>query len=191
MKIADNLFVSIDYRLTLESGEEVDRSAPGSPLGFIAGAGMIIPGLEKALMGMSTGEKSRVHVEPEEGYGPVHPNLFQEIPRGRFPAEAVLEPGATFQAQGPRGPVMLTVSKVEGDTVTVDLNHPLAGKKLIFDVTVAGVRAPNALELESIAGNEGGCGCGSSCGSGDDGGGCGPEGCGSGSSGSSGGCGCR
>ena len=142
-------------------------------------------------MGMAPGEKSQVRVEPEDGYGPVFQNLFQEIPRERFPADAVLEPGATFQAQGPRGPVMLTVSKVEGDTVTVDLNHPLAGKRLIFDVTVAGVREPNPLELESIAGHDdgGGCGCGSSCGSGDDGGGCGPEGCGSGSS--SGGCGCR
>jgi len=191
MKVADNLFVSIDYRLSLESGEEVDRSAPGKPLGFIVGAGMIIPGLEKALMGMAAGEKSRVQVEPEEGYGPVFQNLFQEIPRGRFPDDAVLEPGATFQAQGPRGPVMLTVSKVEGDTVTVDLNHPLAGKRLFFDVTVAGVRAPNALELESIAGRDGGgCGCGSSCGSGDDGG-CRPGSCGSGDAGSAGGCGCR
>lgn len=186
LKVADNKFVSIDYRLTLESGEEVDRSEPGKPLGFIVGAGMIIPGLEKALMGMGSGEKSRVHVEPEEGYGPVHQNLFQEIPRGRFPEGAELAPGSAFQAQGPRGPVMITVSKVEGDTVTVDLNHPLAGKRLIFDVTVAGIREPNALELESIAGGDSGCGCGSSCGSGgDDGGGCGPEGCGSG------GCGCQ
>ena len=95
MKIADNQFVAIDYRLTLESGEEVDRSAEGSPLGFVTGTGSIIPGLENALAGKSAGESFRVTVEPESGYGPVQPELVQAIPRDRFPSDIEIAPGNT------------------------------------------------------------------------------------------------
>lgn len=185
MKIADNHYVAIDYRLTLESGEEVDRSAAGEPLGFVTGTGSIIPGLENALTGRSAGESFQVTVEPEAAYGPVQPDLLQAIPRERFPADIEIKPGMSFQARGPRGPVALTVTSVDSEHVNVDLNHPLAGKRLTFDVTVQEVREPLAHELPS-AGSECGCGpqeqsaCG--CGPGSSGGGCG--------SGSGGGCGC-
>ena len=183
MKIADNQFVAIDYRLTLESGEEVDRSAEGSPLGFVTGTGSIIPGLENALAGKSAGESFRVTVEPESGYGPVQPELVQAIPRERFPSDIEIAPGMSFQARGPRGPVALTVTSVEKNQVNVDLNHPLAGKRLIFDVTVQEVREPLAHELPS---SSSGCGCGpreqDDCGCAGGSGGCG--------SGSGGGCGC-
>ncbi len=187
MKIADNKYVAIDYRLTLDSGEEIDRSPAGTPMGFVAGTGSIIPGLESALLGKGVGEKLRVTVEPEEAYGPVVEELIQIIPRERFPAGLEIAPGMGFQARGPRGPVAMTVKSVAPDAVTVDLNHPLAGKRLTFEVSVAVVREALPEELPSASS---GCACGpseqSACGCGPDGSG-GGGGCGSGSSG---GCGC-
>ena len=182
MKVADNLFVSIDYRLTLASGEEVDRSREGQPLSFVAGAGMIIPGLERALIGLEPGAKATVNVEPEDGYGIVDTALFREIPKDRFPEGADLTPGTMFQASGPRGPIPLSVTKVddEAGVVTVDMNHPLAGKRLTFDVGVVEVREPKPHEIPQ----QSSCGCGPSekdaCG-------CGPSGCGPDNGG---GCGC-
>lgn len=181
MNIADKSYVTMDYKLTLDSGEEVDRSPDGQPLGFITGSGQIIPGLEKALMGMKPGESSQITVEPEEGYGMVNDNLFHEIPQTQFPDEVEVKPGMTFQANGPQGPIMLTVSKVnDNETVTVDLNHPLAGKRLVFDVNIVDVREATADELAQL--NSAGCGCG--CGSTDQSscdpqsGACGPGCCG-------------
>ncbi|HBI14306.1 MAG TPA: peptidylprolyl isomerase [Desulfobulbaceae bacterium] len=171
MKIDDKTYVAIDYRLTLASGEEVDRSKEGEPLGFVTGAGQIIPGLEKALMGKTVGDRSQIVIAPEDGYGPVDESMFQELPRSQFPDDCEIEPGMTFHAQGPHGPFMLSVAQINAnDTVTVDLNHPLAGQQLHFDVTVVEVREPRASELAS------GCGCGSSdaesCNSGNCGSGC-------------------
>jgi len=162
VNIADKLYVAIDYTLTLDSGEEIDKSAAGEPLGFIAGSGQIIPGLENALMGMKVGDSSRIVVEPEDAYGTVSDDLFQDIPMDQFPEDVEIEPGMTFEAHGPHGPVMISVSKVNtgDDTVTVDLNHPLAGKTLCFEVNVVEVREPSAEELAELA-DDCGCGCGS------------------------------
>ncbi|MHB8837049.1 MAG: FKBP-type peptidyl-prolyl cis-trans isomerase [Candidatus Methylomirabilia bacterium] len=188
MKIADNHFVAIDYRLTLESGEEFDRSPEGQPLGFVTGTGSIIPGLESALAGKSAGESFKVTIDPEAGYGPVQKELFQAIPRDRFPSDVEITPGMSFHARGPRGPVALTVVSVDPEHINVDLNHPLAGKRLTFDVTVNEVREPLAHEIPAAAAS--GCGCGpqeqSACGC------AGGESSGSGGCGSSsgGGCGC-
>lgn len=179
VNIADKLFVAIDYRLTLDSGEEIDSSQPGEPLGFIAGSGQIIPGLENALMGMKAGDSSRVVVEAEDGYGAVSEELFQDIPMDQFPDDVTLESGMTFEASGPHGPVLVSIAGVNADdeTVTVDLNHPLAGKRLCFDVNVVEVREPSAEELAEL---ESDCGCG--CGTHGDGS-CEPRGnCGSGCS---------
>lgn len=187
MKIADNHFVAIDYRLTLDSGEEFDRSAEGAPLRFVTGTGSIIPGLESALAGKSAGDSFKVSIEPEEAYGPVQNELLQAIPRERFPADVDITPGMAFHARGPRGPVALTVVSVDQDHVNVDLNHPLAGKRLTFDVKVHEVREPLTHEMPPAAS---GCGCGpqeqSACGCGPDSSG-GSGGCGSNSGG---GCGC-
>lgn len=188
VKIADNLYVAIDYRLTLDSGEEIDRSPAGSPLGFVAGTGSVIPGLESALHGRSAGEKFNVTIEPEQAYGPVQDELIQIVPRERFPEGLEIRPGMAFQARGPRGPVAMTVAAVAPDAVTVDLNHPLAGKRLTFEVAVAEVRDPLPGELPEF---EGGCACGpqeqSACGCGPGGAGGSGGGCGSSSGG---GCGC-
>jgi FKBP-type peptidyl-prolyl cis-trans isomerase SlyD len=126
-----------------------------------------------------------VTIEPEAGYGPVQQELLQAIPRNRFPENVEIEPGMSFHARGPRGPVALTVVSVEKDRVKVDLNHPLAGKRLTFDVTVQEVREPLPHEIPAASG----CACGpreqSDCGCGPDAAG-GSGGCGSGA----GGCGC-
>jgi FKBP-type peptidyl-prolyl cis-trans isomerase SlyD len=162
MNIADKMYVSIDYTLTLESGQEIDKSPEDQPLGFIAGTGQIIPGLEKALMGRAAGDSDKLVIEPEDAYGPVKDDLFQDIPKDQFPADVEIKPGMAFEAQGPQGPFMITVTKVnDNDTVTIDLNHPMAGKQLHFDVNVVEVREPSAEELAQVAARAGaGCGCG-------------------------------
>ena len=162
MQIDNKVYVAIDYKLALDSGEEVDSSPEGQPLGFIVGSGMIIPGLEKQLMGKVAGDESKIVVEPEEGYGPVHDNLFQEIPRDQFPADCEVEPGMTFQAQSPQGPVLVNIKEMKDEkTVVIDMNHPLAGKQLHFDVKVVEVREPSSEELAQLEQQAAaGCGCG-------------------------------
>ena len=163
MQIDNKLYVAIDYKLTLASGEEVDSSPEGEPFGFITGVGQAIPGLESQLQGKAVGYESKIVVDPEDGYGPVDENLFQEIPKDQFPADCEIEPGMTFQAQGPHGPVLLNIKEVKDDTtVIVDLNHPLAGEQLHFDMKVVEVREPSAEELaqlEQMAAAGCGCGC--------------------------------
>ena len=163
MNIAEKMYVTINYTLTLESGQEIDKSAEGQPLGFIAGTGQIIPGLEKALIGRIAGDSAKVVVEPEDAYGPVKDDLFQEVPNSQFPSDVDVKAGMAFEAQGANGPFMITVAKInDNDTVTVDLNHPMAGKQLHFDVNVVEVREPTAEELAQAAATfSSGCGCGS------------------------------
>ena len=158
MNIKDKVFVAFDYRLTLDSGEEIDKSPAGQPLGFITGAGQIIPGLEKEMMGMSIGDSVKISVEPENAYGLVNPELFQEVRRNQFPEDMEIKPGMTFRSEGPQGPMIINVSEIKDkDTVIIDLNHPLAGKRLHFDVNIAEVRD---LTPEESAGLTSGCGCG-------------------------------
>jgi len=163
MEIAEKNYVAIDYTLTLESGREIDKSPEGQPLGFITGFGQVIPGLEKALMGRTAGENAQLVIEPDEAYGPVRDDLFQEIPKSQFPSDIELKQGMNFEAQSPRGPMMITISKInDDDTVSVDLNHPMAGKQLHFDVNVVEVREPTPEELQQLQPQAGGgCACGS------------------------------
>ena len=169
MKIREKAYAAIDYTLSLDSGEVVDRSEPDEPLGFIVGTGQIIPGLEDALDGMEAGEKTRVVVEADRAYGETDPGLFRDIPRENFPADVSIEPGMAFEARGPHGPVSFRVRSVTDETVVADFNHPLAGKRLHFEVTVAEVREPRAEELAALA-KQHACtphdcgGCGGSCG---------------------------
>ena len=173
MEIAQKNYVAIDYKLTLESGQEIDKSPAGQPLGFITGFGQVIPGLEKALMGRVAGDNAQLVIEPEEAYGPVKDDLFQEVPKSQFPDDVELKPGMNFEAQSPRGPMLITIEKINdnNDTVSVDLNHPMAGKQLHFDINVVEVREPTPEELQQLQA-QAGCGCG--------GGETEPSGCGSG-----------
>lgn len=148
MQIAQNSVVAFHYTLTNDAGEVLDSSEGREPLTYLHGAGNIIPGLEKELEGRSAGDKLNAVVSPAEGYGETQPQLVQEVPRDAFQGVDNVEPGMQFQAQTQGGPLMVTVTKVEGDTVTVDGNHPLAGQTLNFAVEIASVREASQEEIE-------------------------------------------
>jgi FKBP-type peptidyl-prolyl cis-trans isomerase SlyD len=167
MTVQDKTFVELEYVLTLDSGQEMDRSAADKPLGFIFGARQIVPGLEKKLQGMQAGESAKLLVEAAEGYGVRDESMIRDIPRKNFPDDMNVEVGMIFQAQTPYGPTHLKVVEVSDDNVKGDFNHPLAGERLTFDVKVIGVREATEQELAALASCEtSGCGpsgC-SSCG---------------------------
>lgn len=145
--IADDVVVSLDYTLTVD-GAIVDASE-GDPIEFIQGRRHIIAGLEQAIYGMAINESKNVVVAPEDGYGVSDPEAVIAVPRDEFPPEIPLEVGVRLQVQNDDGSVMTAaINKIEGDIVTLDFNHPLAGKTLRFDVTVAGLRAATEEELE-------------------------------------------
>lgn len=141
MKIADGTVVGIDYALHLGDGKVVDASEAGEPLTYLHGGGQIVPGLESALVGLGAGDRKQVVVAPADGYGEHDPAGVQEVPRGAFPADFQPEPGMELTAEGEDGePVPFVVKELREGSVVIDLNHPLAGKTLHFDVTVREVR---------------------------------------------------
>ncbi len=148
MQIAEKSVVSIHYTLTNAEGNVLDSSEGQDPLAYLHGASNIIPGLENALVGKSVGDSLKVTVEPEEGYGPVRDELVQDVDRSAFSGIESIEIGMQFMAQTPWGEQPVTVVKVEGDNITLDGNHPLAGQTLTFDVEVVEVRAATDEEVE-------------------------------------------
>ena len=137
MQIAANKAVSIDYTLTNDAGEVIDSSAGGAPLVYLHGARNIIAGLEKALEGKQVGDELEVAVEPEEAYGEYSAELVAVLNRSMFEGVEELEVGMQFHASGPDGGMQIvTIRDLEGDDVTVDGNHPLAGQRLNFKVKV-------------------------------------------------------
>ena len=146
MKIAKEKYVSIDYELKVD-GETVDKSEPGQPLGFVSGVGQIVPGLDNAIQGKEVGDNIDVSFPAEEGYGEVQKELLQELPKKNFPDDLEIEPGMTFQAETPHGPVNFKIAEVKDDVVVADLNHPLAGKDLHFSVKITEVRDATEEEL--------------------------------------------
>jgi FKBP-type peptidyl-prolyl cis-trans isomerase SlyD len=145
--IADGKQVSLEYTLTLEDKSKIDSNVGKDPLVFTQGAHEIIPGLEKKLSGLKVGESKQIEVSAEEGYGPVDPQRTQEVEKMKIPEDA-RKVGAKLTGQGPDGRMMFAqVSEVKEDTVILDLNHPLAGKKLFFDIKVLKIEdAPKKLE---------------------------------------------
>ena len=128
--------VGIEYTLTLEDGTDVDTNVGGEVLRFEQGDGQIMPGLDKELIGMTVGEAKHVTVTPDGGYGQVDPAAFIEVPVSELPEDA-REPGTALMTRDEKGNVQrLRVHKIEGDNATLDFNHPLAGKTLIFDVKI-------------------------------------------------------
>ncbi len=141
MKVGKGSVVSIDYRLHLGDGNVIDASDPGDPLTYLHGEGQIVPGLEQALEGMDVGDSKKVVVAPEHGYGEHDAHGVQEVPRAAFPAGFEPKVGMELTAEGPTGePVPFSIREVRPEAVVIDLNHPLAGKTLHFDVTVREVR---------------------------------------------------
>ncbi|MEL6620689.1 MAG: peptidylprolyl isomerase [Pseudomonadota bacterium] len=129
--------VRIHYTGTLLDGTEFDSSEGRDPLEFVVGSGQIIPGLDQALPGMTTGEKKTVSVPSADAYGPINPGMRQAVPRSAIPNEITLELGLQLQTQTPDGQAMMvTVVDIAEEEVTLDANHPLAGKDLTFAIEV-------------------------------------------------------
>jgi FKBP-type peptidyl-prolyl cis-trans isomerase SlyD len=140
--------VSIHYTLTDESSEVLDTSGGSKPIDYLHGAQNIVPGLEEGLVGKRVGDTLHVRVAPDKGYGQRDERGVQKVPREVFPADAELVEGMQFLAEGPGGEsIPVWVVGVEPSEITVDANHPLAGKVLDFEVTVAAVRDATAEEL--------------------------------------------
>ena len=147
MKVQNDCLVSIDYRLTSDTGDVLDESVERCPLSFVFGRGQMVPGLEQQIEGMEIGERAEFVVEPEEGYGPVREDLFRDIERESFPEDIDLQPGQYLRARSPHGPMMLKIQSVQNDSVTVDLNHPFAGLRLHFNVQIVESRAATDEEI--------------------------------------------
>ena len=148
MTIATNKAVSIEYTLTNDAGEVIDSSAGGAPLVYLQGAGNIIPGLEKALEGKAVGEELTVTVEPEDAYGEYSAELVSTLSASMFEGVDQLEVGMQFHASAPDGQMQIvTIRDLDGDDVTVDGNHPLAGQRLTFKVKVVAVRDASEEEV--------------------------------------------
>lgn len=134
--------VSLEYTLKDEGGQVLDTNKGGDPLVFTQGQQQIIRGLEKELIGMRPGDEKKVVVKPEDGYGPVVPNAQTEVPKDAIPKEG-LKVGTALTARSGSGDVRpVVVKEIKETTVVLDLNHPLAGKTLFFDVKILGVQAP-------------------------------------------------
>ena len=148
MRIAKDAVVSIDYTLTDNDGSVLDSSQGGEPLAYLHGAGNIIPGLEDALEGKATGDQLQVSVPPEKAYGRRIEELRHKVPRKMFEAKGEIKPGMRFHADGEHGTHTVTVIEVDAENVTVDANHPMAGKTLHFKVHVVNVRSATDEELK-------------------------------------------
>ncbi len=134
--------VRINYTGTLKNGETFDSSDGSDPLEFVVGSGQIIPGLDAAIPGMAVGDKKTVEVPCDQAYGVSNPAARQAVPRSEIPENIPLDPGTQLQMQTPQGQVVqVTVTEVTEEEVTLDANHPLAGKDLIFAIEIMGIDA--------------------------------------------------
>ena len=148
MQISKDSVVSMAYTLTNDEGQVIDTSAGGEPLVYLHGAQNIIPGLENALVGKEVGDKLTVNVVAADGYGEYNPELVQVVSKHLFGGVENIEAGMQFHAQTDYGMQVVTVAAVEGDEITVDGNHPLAGQNLNFDVEIMDIREASSEELE-------------------------------------------
>ncbi len=147
MSISQDQVVSIHYTLRDEAGDIIDRSPEGEPLAYLHGRGNLIPGLERELTGRKPGDRLQVEIAPADAYGEYDRELVQRVPRRALKGIADVRIGMRLQAQTPEGPRAVTVTQISGDLVTLDGNHPLAGKKLHFEVEIAAVRPATEEEL--------------------------------------------
>lgn len=127
--------VRVHYTGTLQDGTQFDSSTGRDPLEFTLGSGQIIPGLDNEVTGMAVGDTKQVTIAPEQAYGPRDPDRVQAVPREQIPENIPTEPGTQLQMQTPQGQAIpVVVAEVTETEVTLDANHPLAGKELTFDV---------------------------------------------------------
>ena len=157
MKNTENPVVSIHYTLTNKAGEKLDSSIGAEPLSYLHGAGNVIPGLESALSETSVGDKLTVTIEAADAYGERNEDQIQTVSKEMFQGIDNIEVGMQFQADSSHGPAVVTIAKVDGDNVTIDGNHPLAGEQLTFEVEVMDIRPATETEIEH--GHIHGAGC--------------------------------
>ena len=157
MQVADNTAVSIHYTLTNDQGEVLDSSDGGDALVYLHGSGNIISGLEAALLGKKVGDKFNVRIAPEDAYGVVTEDMVQVISKDMFEGIDQIEVGMQFHADVSYGSGVVTVVNIDGDNVTIDGNHPLAGEALTFDVEIIDIRPATKEELDH--GHIHGAGC--------------------------------
>jgi len=135
--------VALDYEGRLETGEIFDSSKHGNhshPLEFEAGAGQMIPGFDKAVLGMKVGEEKEFSLKPEEAYGMPNPNLIKEIPRNLLPKDRELKVGMVLMIGATTGQqFQAKIAEVTKESVKIDVNHPLAGKTLIFKIKIISI----------------------------------------------------
>ena len=148
MTIAQHKVVTIHYKVSdSESDEVIDSSENAEPMTYLHGAQNIIPGLEQALEGKVVGDELEVVVEAADAYGERSDDRIQQVPMEAFQGMEKVEPGMAVTAQTDQGQINLVITEVNGDLVTVDANHPLAGKSLKFEVTVEDVRDASEEEM--------------------------------------------
>ena len=145
--VANNQVVTIHYTLTDPDGEVIDSSEGAEPMAYLHGAQNIIPGLERALEGKTVGDEIEVTVEAADAYGEYSEDRVQQVPMEAFEEMEKVEPGMMVTAQTESGQVNLLVTEVDETTVTVDANHPLAGKSLKFEVSIEAIRDASEEEL--------------------------------------------
>ena len=138
--VTDGSVVSLQYSLSEEDGKLIESNKGKDPLKYTHGSKQIVPGLEKELTGMKVGGEKRVTVKPEDAYGVVSSKAFQEVPKEQIPVNG-LKVGATLAAKGPQGQeIPVRVHEIKENTVVLDLNHPMAGKTLLFDIKILDVQ---------------------------------------------------
>lgn len=152
MEIADRRVATIHFTLLDQQGGQVTSTRGHDPLVYVHGTGGIVRGLEDALAGKKAGDQFEVEVAPEQGFGKRHEGLVQILPRSMLGADDTPRVGARLKAQTARGPLDVVVTAVDGDTITVDGNHPLAGRPFRAQVEVVDVRLATPDELQFGAG---------------------------------------
>jgi FKBP-type peptidyl-prolyl cis-trans isomerase 2 len=151
--IQDHKIVAIHYEGSLEDGTVFDAS-DAEPLEFMFGIGMIIPGLEEGLRGLTTGDTTEILVTAEDAYGPYYEEAVQPVPRSEFGEGIELREDMQLVGQTPQGPMVVTILEIDEEVVMVDFNHPLAGKDLLFDIEIVTVRDATQEERETFLGPE-------------------------------------
>ena len=146
-KIEQDTVASVHYTGTFPDGEVFDSSEGREPLTSLVGHGQMIPGFEQEMLGADIGERRDFTLTPERAYGERDEGAIQQIPRDQFPEEMEIEEGMILGAQSHQGPIQFTIVSIEGDSVTVDFNHQMAGKTLKFSVEVVNIRKATNEEL--------------------------------------------
>lgn len=149
LKVKDGVVVTLEYVLRLDDGDVIDSSEEDGPLEYLHGYGQIIPGLEKALVGLGVGDRKTVVVPPDEAYGDVDMEAFEIVPRSMFPDDIELEEGLELSLRDVETdePFDATIAEIRETEVMLDFNHPLAGETLHFEVHIPAIREATAEEL--------------------------------------------